>query len=105
VATNFSTRDAGSRFEAFWGPNYDWTPDQDHGCVAMIALQRMLLQTDGRRILLLPAWPREWDVSFKLRAPFRTTLEGVYRGGKLEQLNVIPANRRKDTVNCMSKLT
>ena len=32
----------GSRFPAFWGPNFDWVPDQDHGGVAMIALQRML---------------------------------------------------------------
>ena len=23
----------GSRFPAFWGPNYDWIPDQDHGGV------------------------------------------------------------------------
>lgn len=36
--------DAGSRFPAFWGPNSDWIPDQDHGSVAAIALQRMLLQ-------------------------------------------------------------
>jgi len=101
VAANFSTWHAGSRFPAFWGPNYDWIPDQDHGCVAMIALQRMLLQTDGGRILLFPAWPREWDVRFKLHAPFQTTVEGVYRGGRLEQLNVTPAGRERDVVNCL----
>lgn len=28
-----------ARFPAFWGPNWDWIPDQDHGCTAMIALQ------------------------------------------------------------------
>jgi hypothetical protein len=33
------------RFPAFWGPNYDWTPDQDHGGVLMKTLQLMLLQS------------------------------------------------------------
>ena len=47
-----------SRFPAFWGPNYDWTPDQDHGSVLLKALQAMLMQTDGRVIYLLPAWPQ-----------------------------------------------
>ena len=32
------SHDAGERFPAFWGPNYDWTPDQDHGGVLMKAL-------------------------------------------------------------------
>jgi len=45
----------GSRFPAFWGPNYDWIPDQDHGGVLLKAVQAMLIQTDGRKIFLLPA--------------------------------------------------
>jgi hypothetical protein len=98
VTENFSRKDTGSRFPAFWGPNFDWIPDQDHGCVAMTALQRMLLQAKGRRILLLPAWPKEWDVEFKLHAPLNTTVEGVYRDGKLRQLKVTPRSRAKDVV-------
>ena len=70
-----------SGFPAFWGPNYDWTPDQDHGGVLMKAFQAMLLQTEGRQIFLLPAWPKEWDVEFKLHAPQQTIVEGVVRGG------------------------
>ena len=34
----------------------------------MIALQHMLLQQHEERVLLLPAWPLEWDVEFKLHA-------------------------------------
>ena len=64
------------RFPAFWGPNYDWTPDQDHGGVLMKTLQAMLMQTEGRKILLLPAWPKEWDVDFRLHAPYGTVVEG-----------------------------
>jgi len=61
-------RHPGSRFPAFWGPNYDWVPDQDHGGVLMRTLQSMLMQTEGRQIHLLPAWPREWDAAFTLAA-------------------------------------
>ena len=90
------SHDPGERFPAFWGPNYDWTPDQDHGGVLMKAFQAMLLQTDGRRIFLLPAWPKDWDVEFRLHAPERTVIEGVYRGGKFESLKVTPESRRAD---------
>lgn len=98
VAQRFATKHAGSRFPAFWGPNYDWIPDQDHGCAGMIALQAMLMQTDGNRILLFPAWHREWDVSFRLHAPGKTMVEGVWRGGKVHSLKVTPGWREKDVV-------
>ncbi|MCX5770424.1 MAG: DUF5703 domain-containing protein [Candidatus Hydrogenedentes bacterium] len=96
TAKNFLRWDTGSRFRAFWGPNYDWIPDQDHGCVAMTALQRMLMQCEGKRILLLPAWPLDWDVEFKLHAPLDTTVEGEFKGGKLLRLNVLPETRQDD---------
>lgn len=100
--TNLSSRarnyHKGSRFPAFWGPNYDWVPDQDHGGVLMKAFQSMLMQTDGRSIHLLPAWPKDWDVDFKLHAPYRTVIEGEYRDGELKRLEVTPESRRKDIV-------
>jgi len=89
----FSTQHAGSRFPAFWGPNYDWIPDQDHGSVAMLALQRMLLQVDGERLLLFPAWPKAWDVEFRLHAPGGTTVEAKLQDGQLRQLRIAPRVR------------
>jgi hypothetical protein len=62
----------------------------------MIALQNMLLQTDGRTIVLFPAWPKDWDVSFKLHAPFNTVVEGECRDGVLRELRVTPPEREKD---------
>jgi hypothetical protein len=91
--------DAGERFPAFWGPNYDWTPDQCHGGVLMKTFQAMLMQTDGRKILLMPAWPRNWDVDFKLHAPLRTVIEGEYRDGRIQTLKVTPESRRADVVD------
>lgn len=98
VAKRFSRKDEGSRFPGFWGPNNDYTPDFDNGGEGQVALQAMLVQYDGDKILLFPAWPKDWDVEFKLRAPKNTEIQGVYREGKLEKLQVDPAFREKDIV-------
>jgi hypothetical protein len=104
VVENFSTHDPGSRFPAFWfgipQENWtpDWKPDQDHGGVSMMALESMLMQTEGKKLLLFPAWPKEWDVEFKLRAPLNTIVEGVYRAGKVEQVRVTPSDRTRNVV-------
>jgi hypothetical protein len=94
-------KDGPRRFPAFWGPGFDWTPDHNWGGSGMIGLQEMLLQTDGRRLFLFPAWPRDWDVHFKLHAPDATTVEAVLRHGKLVSLKVEPESRRQDIVNLM----
>ena len=31
------------RFPAMWGPNYDWTPDQDHGSNLLMTIQHMIM--------------------------------------------------------------
>ena len=98
VVQRAAHHDPNERFPAFWGPNYDWTPDQDHGSVLMKAFQAMALQTDGRAIRLLPAWPRGWDVSFKLHAPHRTVVECEFRGGEVRSLRVTPEGRARDVV-------
>jgi hypothetical protein len=87
-----------SRFPAFWGPNFDWVPDQDHGGNLLMGLQTMILQADDGKIRLLPAWPKDWDLDFKLNAPQRTVIEGSVRNGKLVEMKVTPESRRKDVV-------
>ena len=96
VVHNATNAAAGFRFPAMWGPNFDWIPDQCHGGVLMLALQHMLMQCEGRRILLLPAWPKDWDADFKLHAPFQTTVQGRVRSGKVVDLKVDPPERKKD---------
>ena len=96
LKVKIANSNAAYRWPATWGPNFDWLPDQCHGGNLMATANYMLLQHSGDRILLLPAWPKDWDVSFKLHAPRQTTVECVYRNGKIEKLEVIPAERRKD---------
>jgi hypothetical protein len=91
VVANFSRRDTLCRFPAFWGPNYDWTPDQDHGSVAMLALQQMLLQEKDGQVLALPAWPQNWDVSFRLYTSGNAVVTGVVVKGQMTHMDVSPA--------------
>ena len=98
VTTNFTTFDKRLSFPAFWDRGHDYMPDEDNGGQAENGLQKMLMQCDGKRILLLPAWPKEWSVNFKLAAPFNTTVEGRVENGKVLDLKVLPENRQKDVV-------
>lgn len=86
-----------ARFPAFWVTYpFDAFPDMDHGGCSMIGLQEMLMQTPGDQIILLPAWPEDWDVDFKLCAPLQTVIEASVRSGRVISLIVTPDERRKD---------
>ena len=90
-----------SRFPAFWNAFHDWVPDIDHGGNLQLALQLMLLQAEpgpNGKLRILPTWPKDWDVSFKLHAPGQTNVECVYRNGAIENLKVTPASREKDVI-------
>lgn len=91
------------RFPAMWGPHNDWTPDTDHGNPILTTLHFMLMQYDGDKIWLFPAWPKGWDVSFKLHAPKRTVVEGEYRDGRLVSLKVTPKERSADILNMLGQ--
>ncbi len=74
----------------------DWANDIQNGSLVQSTTQAMLLQNVDDKIYILPAWPKEWNVEFKLHASNNTTVECVYRDGKIEQLEVQPAARRAD---------
>ncbi|MDC7235550.1 MAG: DUF5703 domain-containing protein [Spirochaetales bacterium] len=88
--------DSGRRFTAFWGPGHDWVPDHNWGGTGMIQLQDMLLQCDGRRILLFPCWPAAGEVDCKLHAPGGTLVECRLEGGRITRLETTPASRKED---------
>ncbi|MBI3986922.1 MAG: hypothetical protein HY343_08390 [Lentisphaerae bacterium] len=95
-------RDSDRRFPTWWGPGHDWVPDHNWGGSGMIGMQEMLMQTDGKKIYLLPAWPKDWNVVFKLHAPYNTVVEAVVKEGKVAHLKVTPKSRAKDVVQGMT---
>jgi hypothetical protein len=95
-----------ARFPAFFGPGHDWLPDFNWGGAGMTGVQEMLLAPEPGvtgKLHLFPAWPKEWDVDFKLHAPGKTIVEASLKGGKLVSLKVTPASREKDIVNWLGK--
>jgi hypothetical protein len=87
------------RFPGFYYSPHDWMPDYDGPGNMSNTLQEMLVQPGPEnKILLLPAWPGEWNVTFKLYAPGNTTVEGTYEDGQLVNLSVTPAHRKQDLV-------
>jgi hypothetical protein len=103
VARRSTLKHKTARFPAMWQSNADWIPDQDHGAVLVKAIQTMLMQCDNEAILLFPAWPADWDVRFKLHAPYKTTVEGELKNGELIALNVTPEKRRNDLVDMLKQ--
>jgi alpha-L-fucosidase 2 len=84
------------RFPLFGREGPDSCPDLDQFGSGAIALQRMLVQDALGKILVLPAWPKNWNVKFKLHAMQNTTVEGEVKDGKIIHLKVTPESRRKD---------
>jgi Domain of unknown function (DUF5703) len=96
--TSLKLQNAENKFPAFWGPGFDWLPDHNWGGSGMIGVQEMLMQTDGKKIILFPAWPKNIDVHFKFHAPYNTIVEAELKNGKLIKIIVLPVVRRKDIV-------
>ena len=88
---------AGYRFPAFAQHYQDYPPSADHFANMNTALQLMLMQSgeDGVNgtIVLLPAWPCQYDVSFKLWGALNTSVEVVYANSHLVSLDVQPPSR------------
>lgn len=72
------------RFPAFWERGFDWSPDHNRGGSAMIGLQEMLLQeTPDGELLLFPAWPKEWNCEFRLKATGGRTVDAKIQNGEI----------------------
>jgi hypothetical protein len=91
------------RFPLYGREGPDSCPDFDHFGGGSVALQRMLVQEAGEKIFLLPAWPADWDVDFKLHLARRTVLTGTVKDGKLVAWDIQPASRKKDVTVCKAQ--
>jgi len=96
--TNEAQRVVVSEFTAYGNQRFRWFWDPECGGSGMITLQLMLMQCDGKPIQLLPAWPKDWNVDFKLHAPYKTIVEGHVEDGKITKLKVTPKARAKDVI-------
>jgi hypothetical protein len=84
------------RFPGFFQTTYDGIPDVQHGGMGATALQKMILQEVGDKIIIAPAWPGDWNCEFKLYAKKKTIVEGKIVNGLVQDLKVYPESRKKD---------
>jgi hypothetical protein len=98
LVRRFRTASTMCRFPLYGREGPDSCPDFDHFGAGSIALQRMLVQEAGAKILLLPAWPSDWDVDFKLHLAGGAVLTGTVQDGKLLRWDLTPSARRNDVV-------
>lgn len=96
VVFNLTRKDSRLKFPAFWDTGYDYFPDEDNGGNGENGLQEMLMNVDEKKIILFPAWPKGWNVDFKLNAPYKTVISGKVRNGVLSDLMVSPNSRKND---------
>jgi len=92
------------RFPLYGAEGPDSCPDFDHFGSGATAFQRMLVQEAGSKILLLPAWPGDWDADFKLHVA-GGVIAGTVKGGKLLAWDIQPAARKNDVVVCGPQTT
>lgn len=71
VIQRLTTPSPYARFPGFWGPGWDWIPDQDQGGSATHALQLMAFQAYENNVYSFPAWPEEWEAEICLHGPFQ----------------------------------
>lgn len=100
-ATDFLKKKMGNgshRFPAFWGPGHDWTPDFNWGGSGCLQLQEMLVQEYAGNIYLLPCWPENQPVSFKLYCEGNGTIECEYDGKEITKLVTVPEDLKERIV-------
>jgi hypothetical protein len=86
------------RFPLYGSQGPDSCPDFDHFGSGCTALQRMLVQEADGKILLLPAWPADWDADFKLHLTGGAFIRAKVTDGNLTNWTIEPAARKKDVV-------
>ena len=89
--------DPGWRFPIWHGGGGDTVPTMMPQSILRQTLHSMVLQHNrAGELLLFPAWPVHWDVSFKLHAPMGTVVEARCVNGSVSHLVVTPTARLKD---------
>lgn len=91
-------KDPSCRFPAMWMDHQDYVPNFCHGGVLESTLQSMLMQSAGRKIVLLPAWPRGWSVQFRLHAPKQTVVTATAEDGRVVASRISPEARAADLI-------
>ena len=86
-----------SRFPGFWGSDFSRLPPAKNGLDTFVAsLSSMLIEPTGKRLCVLPGWPVERDIAFRIDSITGLGVEMVYQGGEIKRLEVYPKQRTSE---------
>ena len=92
-----ATGESKTRFPRFWGADFSNLPEEKAGIDTLIdTLRSMLIASTGKRVCVLPGWPLDRDVAFRVNSENGLGIEVAYTGGKLERLEVHPKQRTSE---------
>lgn len=101
LLASWGENEVGATFPNLTGPQTLGSPDFIRAGDAMAGLHAMLVAAEPKadgRIFLLPAWPKNWDVTFRLRVPGNTQIDAVIEAGSLRKFVIEPTSRRAHVV-------
>ncbi|MFP6872284.1 MAG: DUF5703 domain-containing protein [Verrucomicrobiales bacterium] len=86
-----------ARFPRFWGADYSRLPAEQADIDSFIgALRSMLITSSGKKVCVLPGWPVERDVTFRLDSETGLGVDVAYSGGEIKRLEVYPKQRTSE---------
>ena len=84
-------------FPQFWGSDFSVLPPvQDKVDELVNALRPMLIEATGKRVCILPGWPIDQDISFRIDTITGLGVEVVYRDQEIKRLEVYPKQRTNE---------
>lgn len=83
ICKKASNKNKNCIFPAFFGPNYDYLPDQCNGSGLNMAVAASLVQYNEDEVFILPAWNKKLNVKFRLPVGDNFINAEYTRGGKI----------------------
>ncbi len=88
----------GGRFSGSWGADFANLPKKATADPLADALRDMIVEAQGGKMRLFPAWPSQLDVSFRLALSGNRRIEVVYEGGKFVEIEVWPKDQTGNVI-------
>ena len=84
-------------FPEFWGSDFSELPPTNNGVDELVnSLRPMLIEATGKRVCILPGWPVDKDISFRIDTVTGLGVEVVYQDQEIKRLEVYPKQRTNE---------
>ena len=97
VKSSLEIDDKSLGFPKSWGSDFSQLPPKKDGVDTLVdSLRPMLIETTGKRVCILPGWPIDQDISFRIDTVTGLGVDVVYRDRKIKRLEVYPKQRTSE---------